>query len=93
MIRFNPKINDEVRVCYDGKISRCVCGLVIDVGYNKIKVRFSEWAGDKDIKIEWWFKRINEYKFGGFVKVKDSLMKMMFGCEGDWYSVYQIIDK
>ncbi len=77
---------DNVQVRYDGKRGRGVPGEVLDVAHNKILVRFDEWAGDEK-GIEHWFPLDANGDYGGYVPVKDSLIKILFGAKGDWYSV------
>jgi hypothetical protein len=84
---FNPKKGEEVYVCYDGKWGRKVTGTVVCRRGFAIKVKFNEWAEPTNEIIS-WFVRTSDTSFGAFVKVNESLMKMMFGTKGDWYSVY-----
>ncbi len=88
---FNPQKDDIVYVCYDGKMGRCVKGKVLDTAEDEVLVEFDEWSGEGK-GIQHWFKRESENHFGGFVPVKESLMKMLFGSEGDWYSVISKAD-
>ena len=84
---FDPKKDDEVVVCYDGKWGRRVKGTVLQRRGFAIQVRFKEYAEDNILTA--WFVRTSPHSFGAFVKVENSLMKMAFGCKGDWYSVYE----
>jgi len=87
--KFNPMPGDKVRVCYDGKIGRAVTGTVIESFRDTIKVEFCEWS--KGVKlVKCWFSRINKYSFGGYLEIEDSLMLIMFGTPGDWYSIFEM---
>lgn len=87
-MKFNPKIGDKVRVCYDGKSGRAVIGKVTDSKNDHVRVQFQEWAGDYILQS--WFSRHTDKSFGAFVSVPESLMRSAFGCPGDWYSVYPL---
>jgi hypothetical protein len=85
---FDPKAGDIVRVCYDGKHGRCSEGKVLKRRGFAIQVEFLEWLEKEKPPVTCWFIRRTEYSFGGYLRVKDSLMKMAFGVPGDWYSVF-----
>jgi hypothetical protein len=86
-----PSVNEIVRVCYDGKHGRCEEGKITKVVGNSIRVKFKEWASDDDSILTAWFSRTNSQSYGSIVRVQSSLMDMMFGIGGDWYSVYPCI--
>lgn len=88
MKKFNPKKNDIVYVCYDGKWGRKIEGVVVVSRGFAIKVRFKLYA-EKEI-IENWFVRISDEAYGGYVRqVVNSVMRGLLGLPGDWYSVYE----
>ena len=86
---FDPKKGDKVAVCYDGKLSRAVEGVVKKRRGFALLVEFKEWASrPNDNTVQNWFVRLSPYSFSGYLRVDDSLMKMMVGTPGDWYSVF-----
>ena len=89
MKKFKPKLNEKVSVCYDGKTGRMVEGRVLSIKGFMILVQFKEWASENEKEITCWFPRKNDFSYGRFVPVEDSLMKKLFGAKGDWYSVYR----
>lgn len=89
---FEPKKNDVVNVCYDGKLGRKVEGKVISRKGFAVLVEFIEWASDSHKKVQNWFVRTSPDSFGGYLRVPDSFMKTLVGTPGDWYSVYDIND-
>ena len=93
MKKFNPKKNDIVYVCYDGKLGRKVEGVVLINRGFAIKVRFKLWV-EKEI-VEQWFVRVSDEAYGAYVRQEGSLMKALMGTPGDWYSVYakEVLDE
>jgi len=90
MKTFNPKVNERVRVCYDGKRGRACRGVVTQVKENMIEAKFDQWAESQDRALVCcWFTRQNPMAFGGWLKTKDSVMRSAFGTPGDWYAVYE----
>ena len=83
---FDPKKQDSVFVCYDGKWSRRMVGLVHKRRGFALQVEFPTYA-EKNMVIN-WFVRTSPNSFGGYVRLHNSLMKKMFGLPGDWYSVF-----
>jgi hypothetical protein len=93
------KLGDRVAVCYDGKVSRAVEGVVTGTKQNThIRVRFNTWLDNETV--ETWFPRRarpsryggKRYTFAKFVQVNDSLMDKLFDAPGDWYGVYKVGD-
>lgn len=85
-MKFHPKKDDIVSVCYDGKLSRRTRGKVLMSRGFAIKVRFKLYA--EKIEVENWFVRISDEAYGGYVREGQGLMPWM-GFPGDWYSVYE----
>jgi hypothetical protein len=84
---FDPKKEDRVFVCYDGKWGRRQVGRVIKRRGFAVQVEFPKFADNNHVVTN-WFVRISPQAFGGYVRSQDSLMKMMFKLPGDWYSVF-----
>ena len=82
-MKFHPKKDDTVLVCYDGKLRRGTEGTVLISRGFAIKVRFKLYAEDNIV--ENWFVRISNEAYGGYVRQVETL-----GLPGDWYSVYKI---
>ena len=105
-IEWLAKTGEKVWVCYDGKGSRRVPGKVVFSLGLFILCRFKEWAKGEEIITAWFpiiyyhdkdykkhGKRVDTFiykSYGKFVKVKHSLMKLLFGASGDWYSVVSL---
>lgn len=93
------KIGDRVAVCYDGKVSRAMEGVVTGTKQNtRIRVRFNTWLDNEPVET-WFPRRARTNRYGGkrhtfakFVRVGDSLMSKLFDAPGDWYSVYKVSD-
>ena len=85
---FDPKNGDTVIVCYDGKLGRAVAGTVKARRGFALSVEFVQWAEPQTKPVTNWFVRTSPESFGGFLRVKDSLMRMLVGTPGDWYSVF-----
>ena len=86
---FEPKRGSTVSVCYDGKISRAVDGLVTAYADEWVEVEFKPWAHeDEDLVVKVQFDRRSDNHFGGDLKGEGEggIMRML-GCDGDWYSV------
>ena len=71
MKKFNPKKNDIVYVCYDGKLGRKVEGVVLINRGFAIKVRFKLWV-EKEI-VEQWFVRVSDEAYGAYVRQEGSI--------------------
>jgi hypothetical protein len=81
-----------VYCCYDGKGGRAMKGEVILFMPDHITVKFNLWT-DPDKEVVADFDRKGgpgHYYFEGCVILPkgESLMEVLFGEEGDWYSVY-----
>ena len=87
-MKWKPAKGELVYPCYDGKWGRAVHGEVVRTLFFGmfIQVQMDEWAGDER-GLKPWFRRKSDRHYGGFVKVRDSLMRAWFGLPGDWYSV------
>ena len=90
------KRGDTVAVCYDGKWSRRVKGIVLATRQTgRIQVRFNSY--DDDTETTKWFPRRSRphrhggkpFYYGGHVTDDTSLGSVLFGMPGDWYSVYE----
>ena len=86
--RFEPKVGDKVSVCYDGKRGRDTDGVVFKRRGFVVQVEFIPWAGNGKKKHRNWFVRTYPTAFGGYLRGEDSLMRLLVGTPGDWYSVY-----
>jgi len=84
---FNPQKGDFVKVCYDGKWGRAVDGVVKARRGFAVLVEFTQWAEPQTAPVQNWFVRTSDDSFGGYLRVKDSLMRALVGTAGDWYSV------
>jgi hypothetical protein len=91
--KFNPSKGDLVYVCYDGKIGRKKIGTIKQRRGFAILVEFTPWCEEDKKSVECWFVRKNDQAFGGYLRIKDSLMKNLFGTPGDWYSVFPIFSE
>lgn len=87
-MKFSPKKGDKVWVCYDGKASRAVDGLVLQHRGFAIQVQFDQYVGDEK-NIKQWFVRTSNESFGAYVSVEKSIMRGLFGLPGDWYSILE----
>jgi len=66
-----------------------VKGTVLQHRGFAILVEFNEWAEENN-KVKAWFVRTSPRSFSAFVKVENSLMKMMWGLKGDYYCAFSI---
>ena len=88
-MKFHPKKDDTVLVCYDGKLRRGTEGTVLISRGFAIKVRFKLYAEDNIV--ENWFVRISDEVYGGYVRQAEiSFMRCVLGLPGDWYLVCEI---
>jgi len=95
MKNFNPKKNDKVLVCYDGKLGRSSEGVVLKRRGFALLVEFKEWeplCDTPEQSVKCWFVRISKRAFGGYLRKRDSFMQKLVGTPGDWYSIYNMED-
>ena len=88
---WKPEVGEEVAACYDGKSGRATAGTVIEAAEDSIRVKFKRWDDPEQV-LEHVFPRHNEICFGDYVPVEESLMEMMVGSCGDWYSIFRLSD-
>ena len=87
---FNPQKNDKVLVCYDGKLGRASEGIVRMRRGFALLVEFTQWEEPQTLPVRCWFVRISPEAFGGYLRTRDSLMRLLVGTPGDWYSVFSV---
>lgn len=94
------KYGNKVAVCYDGKLSRSVEGMVTKTrNGHHIKVRFPLWAEEEEKIVECWFRVKRSWKkrvkyYAGYVRHENAFMPKLAGwlgqeIPGDYYAVYK----
>jgi len=89
-VDFDTQKNDKVLVYYDGKLGRASEGIVKMRRGFAFLVEFIQWEEPQTTPVQCWFVHISPEAFGGYLHVKDSLMRLLVGTLGDWYSVFSI---
>jgi len=90
--RFTPVLGQDVGVCYDGKWSRAVPGIITEVRRRSFVVLFVPWPNTESglaVPITFHRRKGRRRPYGAWLigEGEGGILRML-GCRGDWYTVF-----